>query len=69
LPELWYNERVRLMEENILTASERVIRNIRIDDARHGGLLSLQTIQATEELSKQVDKVKAKSKPNADART
>lgn len=41
--------------DNILTAARRVIRFIRIDDEKDGGLLSRQTIMANEGLARHVD--------------
>lgn len=42
-----------MAEETLLTASRRVVRFIRIDDA-HGGLLSNETVRAVDTLDKQV---------------
>lgn len=42
-----------MSEESLLTASRRVCRFVRIDDA-HGGLLSNETVQAVDTLDRQV---------------
>ena len=43
------------MEETLFTAARRVVRNIRIDDERHGGLLSRDTINSNEILARYVE--------------
>jgi hypothetical protein len=49
-------------EETLETAARRVVRLIRIDDAKHGGLLSLDTIKAAETLNRQLDIAVAREK-------
>lgn len=44
-----------LSADNLLTAARRVMRFIRIDDQAHGGLLSQETIQANEHMSKHIE--------------
>jgi hypothetical protein len=44
-----------MSEETILTAARRVVRFARGDDHQHGGLLSLDTIQAVETLAQQIE--------------
>ena len=41
--------------ETLLTAARRIVRFVRIDDHREGGLLSLDTIKASETLAMQVE--------------
>lgn len=41
--------------DNLLTAARRVVRFLRIDDERGGGLLSQETIQANETLARHVE--------------
>ena len=48
--------------ETLLTAAKRLVRFVRTDDHNHGGLLSLDTIQAAEILSTQIDITEAKVK-------
>ena len=43
--------------DNLFTAARRIIRFIRGDDERHGGLLSKDTVQANELLAKHVDQM------------
>jgi hypothetical protein len=43
-----------MAEETLLTAARRVVRFVRGDDERHGGLLQQDTIQANETLAVQV---------------
>jgi len=42
-----------MAEETLLTASRRLVRFLRIDDA-HGGLLSNETVRAADTLDRQV---------------
>lgn len=44
-----------LSDDNLLTAARRLVRFIRVDDQHDGGLLSRQTIQANEMLSRHVE--------------
>ncbi len=41
--------------DNLFTAARRIVRFVRGDDERHGGLLSQDTIQANEHLARHVD--------------
>ncbi len=43
-----------LHEDNLFTAARRVLRNIRADDAQ-GGLMSVETVKASEWLSRKLD--------------
>ena len=43
-----------MSEETLSTAAMRVVRFIRVDNERHGGLLSIDTAQAAEMLAAQV---------------
>ncbi len=51
-----------MSEETLETAAYRVVRFIRVDDARHGGLLSLDTIKAVETLDYQLQTARARQK-------
>lgn len=42
-----------MAEETLLTAARRLIRNVRVDDAAHGGLMSRETVVAADLLEKQ----------------
>lgn len=50
------------MDETILTAARRIVRMVRVDDQAHGGLLSIQTIQAANLLEQQITIEEAKAK-------
>lgn len=43
-----------MSEETLLTAARRVVRFIRIDDEKDGGLLSQKTLEANETLAKMI---------------
>ncbi len=43
-----------LSEDNLFTAARRVLRNIRVDDAA-GGLMSIETIKASEILARHLE--------------
>ncbi len=45
---------VALTEDNLFTAARRVLRNIRADDAA-GGLMSIETIKASEILARHLE--------------
>ena len=49
-----------MSEETIETAARRIVRFVRIDDAKHGGLLSLDTIKAAQMLDEQVKLAEAR---------
>ena len=55
------------MEETLLTAAKRIVRFVRADDHAHGGLLSIDTIQAANMLEQQIMTEEAKQKARADA--
>ena len=55
-----------MSEETLFTAVRRIIRFIRVDDERHGGLLSQETIQAAEILAREVDKTEKQMKQGAE---
>jgi hypothetical protein len=43
-----------MAEETLFTAARRVVRDVRIDDERHGGLISRTTIQSLDTLAMQI---------------
>jgi hypothetical protein len=51
-----------MAEETLETAARRLVRFVRIDDHQHGGLLSRDTLIASDTLDKQVKKVEAERK-------
>ena len=49
-----------MSEETLETAARRIVRFVRVDDAAHGGLLSLDTIRAAETLDAELRKLSAR---------
>jgi translation initiation factor 2B subunit (eIF-2B alpha/beta/delta family) len=54
-----------MSEETLFTAARRISRFIRVDDERHGGLLSQDTIQANETLIREIDREEKRLKAEA----
>lgn len=44
------------MEDNLLHSARRVVRFFRIDDERHGGLITRDTIHAVNTLAKMIER-------------
>lgn len=51
-----------MSEETLFTAARRIVRFIRIDDSKNGGLLDLETIKACETLARMVEIEDARQK-------
>lgn len=49
-----------MSDETLLTAARRVARFFRIDMTSHGGLVSIETIQAVEVMDIQIEREKAR---------
>lgn len=47
-----------MSEETLLTAARRLVRNVRADDAHHGGLLSRESVISAEMLDLQISRAK-----------
>ena len=54
-----------MSEETLYTAARRIVRFIRVDDERNGGLLSTETIQANETLARMVEDEERRLKAEA----
>lgn len=44
-----------LSEDSLFTAARRLVRNVRVDDASGGGLLSVETIKANEIVARHLE--------------
>lgn len=60
------NEQDFFSADNLFTAARRVRNNIRIDDERHGGLLSHETVNSNEILSRHLDATEKRIKRDAE---
>jgi hypothetical protein len=58
-----------MSEETLFTAARRLVRFIRVDDERDGGLLSKETIIANETLARMVEKEERRLKDELKNRT
>lgn len=53
---------ISIRQETLLTAAKRVVRFIRVDDERDGGLLSRATVQANETLARMIEQEERNAK-------